>query len=392
MELQELEWIDINSSADRRQGRRPKERKTGYLDESDTEEWDIKEWNLEEWELHRENSPHGLESELLRQEKTSYRQQETARARRQQMPVDNRIERTTPVRKQTARTAPRPSASQKYAAQAITVPVQTSKRGTQAAAIPSAPRKKTAQGRQCKKKNKQLRMIKGLFLGTALLSATGILFGAALAANQILERIREKEKAHPAASMRIEEQDLPQDIRKWGQFYATPLERPELAVDLLTVNEYSRPGEALPEVKNIFIHYTANVGTTAQQNKSYFQSLAETHERSASAHFIIGFDGVIVQCIPTAEIAYAVKERNYDSLSIECCFLDESGVFTKETYQSLIELTAWLLHKYELEPEDVLRHYDEGGKNCPKYYVEHEDAWRQFLDDLARYMEDVSAG
>ena len=91
MELQELEWIDINSSADRRQGRRPKERKTGYLDESDTEEWDIKEWNLEEWELHRENSPHGLESELLRQEKTSYRQQETARARRQQMPVDNRI-------------------------------------------------------------------------------------------------------------------------------------------------------------------------------------------------------------------------------------------------------------------------------------------------------------
>ena len=52
----------------------------------------------------------------------------------------------------------------------------------------------------------------------------------------------------------------------------------------------------------------------------------------------------------------------------------------------MIELTAWLLHKYELRPENVLRHYDEGGKNCPKYYVEHEDAWYKFLMDLENYM------
>ena len=96
-----------------------------------------------------------------------------------------------------------------------------------------------------------------------------------------------------------------QDIREWAKFYALDLERPALAVDLLTVNEYSRPGEELPEVKSIFIHYTANAGTTAEQNRSYFESLSESHERSASAHFVIGYDGVIVQCIPTKEIAYA---------------------------------------------------------------------------------------
>ncbi len=247
---------------------------------------------------------------------------------------------------------------------------------------------------QQQKKRRRARNTKRMLMITSFFAVVSIVLGAALAAGYIYQELEAGKSGGevPAANVQtVEETPIPQDIREWAPFYAASLERPELAVDLLTVNEYSRPGEALPEVKNIFIHYTANVGTTAEQNKSYFQSLAETHERSASAHFIIGFDGVIVQCIPTAEIAYAVKERNYDSISIECCFLDESGKFTQETYDKLIELTAWLLHKFELEPEDVLRHYDEGGKICPKYYVEHEEAWQQFLRDLERYMERVAA-
>lgn len=163
--------------------------------------------------------------------------------------------------------------------------------------------------------------------------------------------------------------------------------QPDFAVDLLTVNEYSRPGEELPEVKNIFVHYTANAGTSAAQNRSYFENLATTGETSASAHFVIGYEGEMIQCIPLAEIGYAVKGRNYDSISIECCYLEENGEFTQQTYESLIKLTAWLLGKYDLNPENVLRHYDEGGKNCPKYYVEHEDAWETFKKDLTDYIE-----
>ena len=37
--------------------------------------------------------------------------------------------------------------------------------------------------------------------------------------------------------------------------------------------------------------------------------------------------------------------------------------------------------------DDVIRHYDVTGKNCPKYYVEHEDAWKQFKVDVADYIE-----
>ena len=160
---------------------------------------------------------------------------------------------------------------------------------------------------------------------------------------------------------------------------------PEIKEDYLEINEYSRPGTELKKVKSIFVHYTANAGTTAEQNRSYFENLAQTHERSASAHFIIGYDGELLQCIPLDEEAYAVKSRNEDSISIECCYLTEDGSFTPQTYDTLIHTLAWLIDQYNLSTDDILRHYDCGGKLCPLYYAEHEDAWEQLRQDVADY-------
>ena len=157
---------------------------------------------------------------------------------------------------------------------------------------------------------------------------------------------------------------------------------PEWEENFLTPNEYSRPGEALEEVNNIFVHYTANPKTSAAQNRSYFEQLKDTHITSASAHFIIGYNGEIIQCIPLDEIAYAVQTRNYDSVSIECCYKSADGSFTQETYDSLIELLAWLTDAYNLTTDDILRHYDCGGKKCPIYYTEHEDAWERLKKDV----------
>ena len=165
-------------------------------------------------------------------------------------------------------------------------------------------------------------------------------------------------------------------------------QQPELDVELLTINEYSRPALALEQVNGIVIHYTANPGTTAIQNRSYFENLAETHETKASSHFVIGLEGEIVQCIPCNEISYASNDRNFDTISIECCIEDETGKFNGNTYNSLIKLTTWLMGRYDLSSEDVIRHYDVTGKNCPKYYVEHEDAWDEFKEDLLNYIEE----
>ena len=160
---------------------------------------------------------------------------------------------------------------------------------------------------------------------------------------------------------------------------------PEFTVDLLSVNEYSRPGIERSQINGIVIHYTANPGSTAKQNRDYFEGLKDSKITKASSHFIVGIDGEIIQCVPVAELAYASNERNSDTISIECCHPDETGKFTKETYDALIELTAWLCGKYGLETEDIIRHYDVTGKACPVYYVEHEDAWEALKDDIWSY-------
>lgn len=152
--------------------------------------------------------------------------------------------------------------------------------------------------------------------------------------------------------------------------------------DLIPVNEYSRPGTKLEEVNGVVVHYTGNPGTTAEQNNSYFKNLAETHETKASSNFLIGMDGKIIMNVPVDEVAYCSNERNWDTISIECCHPDKTGQFTQETYDSLVKLVTWLCETFELGRDDVIRHYDVTGKECPLYYVENEDAWERFLEEL----------
>lgn len=158
---------------------------------------------------------------------------------------------------------------------------------------------------------------------------------------------------------------------------------PEMQVNLLTPNEFSRPETPLKEIRGVVVHYTANPGTSAKANRNYFEGLKDSGQTYASSHFIIGLEGEIIQCIPSKEIAYASNERNDDTLSIECCHPDESGVFTDATYRSLVELVAWLCQRFRLQSTDVIRHYDVTGKICPKAFVEDEQAWEQFRSDVA---------
>lgn len=165
------------------------------------------------------------------------------------------------------------------------------------------------------------------------------------------------------------------------------VEPPEYEAQLLTVNEYSRPGEALKAVNGVVVHYTANPGTTAQQNRDYFEGLGLSGETYASSHFVIGIDGELIQCIPCDEIAYASNDRNADTISIECCIPDESGKFSDATYATLVHLTAWLMGRHGLGIDGVIRHYDVTGKACPKYYVEYQTAWEQLKEDIEDYIE-----
>ncbi|MDD6207537.1 MAG: peptidoglycan recognition family protein [Clostridiales bacterium] len=175
----------------------------------------------------------------------------------------------------------------------------------------------------------------------------------------------------------------------FGALAATKkVEKPEITEELLTPNPYSRPQLELQKVKGVVVHYTANPGTDAEDNRNYFEGLKDSHKTYASSHFIIGLDGTIIQCIPLDEQAYASNKRNVDTISIECCHEEKNGKFNEQTYDSLVRLAAWLCGTYNLKEEGIIRHYDVTGKDCPRYFVKHEKKWTAFKDDVFVYIDE----
>lgn len=147
---------------------------------------------------------------------------------------------------------------------------------------------------------------------------------------------------------------------------------------IIDVDGDSRRGVYLEGIKNIVIHYVGNPGSTAQQNRDYFDDPSS----EVSSHFVIGLKGEIIQCIPLQEKSSASNHRNKDTISIEVCHPDKTGKFTDESYESLVKLTAWLCEICGLDSDDIIRHYDITGKQCPLYFVTHENAWEQFKQDI----------
>lgn len=145
----------------------------------------------------------------------------------------------------------------------------------------------------------------------------------------------------------------------------------------------ARSGQRLADIQGVVIHYVGNPGTTARNNRNYFAQ--ETTQ--VSAHFVVGLEGEVVQCVPLWERSAASNQRNRDTISIEVCHPDEDGAFLPETYEVLVDLTAWLCRTAHLKPAAVIRHYDVTGKLCPLYYVRHPEAWEDFLADVSWALE-----
>jgi N-acetylmuramoyl-L-alanine amidase len=166
---------------------------------------------------------------------------------------------------------------------------------------------------------------------------------------------------------------------------------------LLTINKFSRPGVPLQTVKGIVVHWVANPKTTALQNRNYFESLKHNLEgRYAGAHFIIGLEGEVIQCLLENEMGYHVGAAKYTpraltelsaypndcTLGIELCHINWDGEFTPETLKAAKRLILELCGRYKLGKDNIYRHYDITGKECPRYFVTHKDQWVNFLKNL----------
>ena len=149
---------------------------------------------------------------------------------------------------------------------------------------------------------------------------------------------------------------------------------------------------SLRSLKGIIAHWTANPGwgANAMANRNYFN----TATRYASAHYIVD-DESIVQCIPDHEVAFHVGAKNYKpigegmreddltpnyfTIGFEMC-VNADGNW-EQTYLNSVDLARYLLNKYNFTIQDLYRHYDITGKQCPRMMIE-EKAWQKFKQDV----------
>ena len=142
-------------------------------------------------------------------------------------------------------------------------------------------------------------------------------------------------------------------------------------------------------VVGIVWHYVGALGG-AKANCQYY---ASTYV-GASAHYYIGFVGEIWQSVEDEDIAWSVGAssyvhpylRNSNTISIELCVrkkstktmgaTDKDWYFEDATIESAIELTKYLMKKYNVSIDNVVRHYDITGKICPNPLVYNNTKWK----------------
>ncbi|TYQ18398.1 UNVERIFIED_CONTAM: dockerin type I repeat protein [Acetivibrio alkalicellulosi] len=124
----------------------------------------------------------------------------------------------------------------------------------------------------------------------------------------------------------------------------------------------------------------------------------------ASAHYLIGHEGRILKIVPDDMAAYTsggsyytrmvlerftsngkienIGNRVHDrTLNIEVVPIDTNGNFGSQTYTALVRFTADKLKEHGLNVETgLLRHHDFTTKDCPKIFINEDEAWKSYID------------
>lgn len=154
-------------------------------------------------------------------------------------------------------------------------------------------------------------------------------------------------------------------------------------------------------------HYTAGV-TSKKGSARNIASWFSQSKAKASADFIVD-DVEVVQfnpdilnryCWSVGGSKYKTKGgrlygtvKSSNSISIEICSSNKTGkvtnsndsnwYFTDAAIENAVQLTKYLMQKYNIDANHVIRHYDVNGKPCPGIYgwnadTGNESQWKDF--------------
>ncbi len=145
-------------------------------------------------------------------------------------------------------------------------------------------------------------------------------------------------------------------------------------------------------IEYIVIHDTGNKSKGADANAHF--NFFNTADRQSSAHYFVD-DTQVLRIIRDEDKAwhcgdgkgkYGIKNEN--SIGIEMC-INVDGDFSI-TVDKTIELTAYLMNKYNVPIENVVRHYDASRKICPNVMSKNNwVSWYELKDNLTSFYNNM---
>lgn len=153
---------------------------------------------------------------------------------------------------------------------------------------------------------------------------------------------------------------------------------------LIPAGSVARSGYAMAP-RYLTLHNTANTsrGANAASHATYLQNSGKNS--SVSYHYVVD-DKEIYQLLPDNEVAWHAGDGLYgtgnrQSLAIEICE-NSDGDLLKATNLA-VELTAYLMKKYNIPLSNVVQHNHWSGKNCPNRIRKGEPYdWNTFLNKV----------
>jgi len=165
------------------------------------------------------------------------------------------------------------------------------------------------------------------------------------------------------------------------------------------------------------IHYVASVKSTKGSALNVAAWFANPQNRNGSADWIVDDEMIVCYNDDPNRYCWAVGDdsrrnskggrlyglaRNKNTVSIEICNGSRSGkvgqannpdlYFTDAAVQNALELAAYLMKKYNIPIENVVRHYDISGKFCPGVIGWNTNSgsdaeWQKFKERLKAMIE-----
>ena len=144
-------------------------------------------------------------------------------------------------------------------------------------------------------------------------------------------------------------------------------------------------------VEYIVIHYTSNQGDTAKNNADYFAR----EKVGASAHYFCD-ENEIWQSVKDSDTAWHCGAKTYrhpdcrnaNSIGVEICMNDKTGAVRQGSIATAAELVCYLMQRYGVPVDRVIRHYDVTGKYCPGPMVDDPALWTAFQQSLTQTEDD----